>query len=176
MNTEYLSGRKRCVRCKEVRDLAMFSYCGRSANKLSYECRVCHRERHVIYYTRNKEKIREMAKTPEYRAKQKAYADKPESRRVNYNRHLKRKFGITIDKYELMFCRQNGACAICGKQNLDGKRLCVDHCHSTGRVRGLLCDVCNTTIGKIGESLDTINSMYDYIAYHRRMIGAAIEK
>jgi hypothetical protein len=55
------------------------------------------------------------------------------------------RYGITEEDYDEMSSSQNGKCAICEK---DPKRLVVDHCHSTGRVRGLLCDPCNAILGK----------------------------
>lgn len=61
---------------------------------------------------------------------------------------LQRKYGITAEEYADMVARQNGVCCICGKPP-QGKytRLSVDHCHKTGRVRGLLCNRCNRAIG-----------------------------
>ncbi|MGQ5576747.1 endonuclease VII domain-containing protein [Streptomyces sp. ECR3.8] len=61
-------------------------------------------------------------------------------------RHLKLRYGITIEQYEQMLASQRGGCAICGSFP-GGKRLAVDHCHVTGRVRALLCPQCNRSIG-----------------------------
>ena len=58
---------------------------------------------------------------------------------------LKKIYGISLDDYNAILARQNGACAIC-KQTTN-KTLCVDHCHATGVVRGLLCRKCNTGLG-----------------------------
>lgn len=62
-------------------------------------------------------------------------------RRYNY----KHKYGITVEDYDRMFAEQEGRCLICGTDVPGGhrKHLCVDHCHETGRVRGLLCNRCN---------------------------------
>src|SRR5262245_20190249 len=57
---------------------------------------------------------------------------------------FKRVYGISWADYETMFERQGGACAICQRTGLT---LCVDHCHLTGEVRGLLCIRCNSAIG-----------------------------
>ncbi len=64
------------------------------------------------------------------------------------NMILKKRYGITSADYDAMLTKQNGVCAICEKKseiNRNGK-LFVDHCHETGRVRGLLCDVCNRAV------------------------------
>ncbi len=74
-----------------------------------------------------------------------------------------KKFGISKLDYDRMFDQQNGVCAICLLPNKSGIRLSVDHDHNTGKVRGLLCHVCNMYLGRINESLDKINRMEDYL-------------
>jgi hypothetical protein len=73
-----------------------------------------------------------------------ARAKKARARATARRRHLLVTYGITQEQYDTMFEAQGGVCAICG-----GKRrylLAVDHCHKTGRVRGLLCKLCNGRI------------------------------
>lgn len=78
---------------------------------------------------------------------------------------LKKMFGITIDDFERMDAEQGGVCAICQKPPTGRqKNLCVDHCHTTGRVRGLLCDKCNRAIGLLDENPDTINRAVSYLS------------
>lgn len=67
-----------------------------------------------------------------------------EKRRI---RDLKKRYGITVEQYDLLLKSQKGVCAICGGNNLDEKRLSVDHDHNTGEVRGLLCNTCNRKLG-----------------------------
>ena len=69
------------------------------------------------------------------------------------NKMLLNKYGITLEQYNEMLDKQLHACAICKEpesQTNQGKvkRLAVDHCHKTGKVRGLLCQRCNTTLGR----------------------------
>jgi hypothetical protein len=85
-------------------------------------------------------------------------------------RHLVRAYGITEARYEEMFSEQSGLCAICRKAetHIDKvrgtpKSLAVDHCHRTGVVRDLLCWTCNSTLGKIGESVDLLRAMIGYL-------------
>lgn len=61
---------------------------------------------------------------------------------------LKRAYGITADDFDIMLEKQNNACAICFRKQGD-KHLHVDHCHDTGKVRGLLCHQCNWYLGTI---------------------------
>jgi hypothetical protein len=55
-----------------------------------------------------------------------------------------RRYGLSAADYNLMLARQDGVCAICKRS---GRKLCVDHCHATGKVRGLLCSNCNRGLG-----------------------------
>lgn len=79
----------------------------------------------------------------------------PSCNAKNYrNAHLKHRYGITLDEYDAMAEAQGGVCAVCGRPptakntraHWSGK-LCVDHCHDTNRVRGLLCNDCNLAVG-----------------------------
>lgn len=71
-------------------------------------------------------------------------------------RALLRKFGITKAEFDAILKRQNGGCAVCGTKVgmvRAGKRLrlCVDHCHKTGVVRGILCTSCNNGLGRFKD-------------------------
>ena len=59
----------------------------------------------------------------------------------------RRKYGITVERYEALLAEQNGLCAICNSPAKNGRRLSVDHDHETNEVRGLLCVSCNTGVG-----------------------------
>lgn len=79
------------------------------------------------------------------------------------NNHLKYTYGITIDDYNKIFNMQNGRCAICKKHQSNLERpLFVDHNHTTGKIRGLLCPNCNRLIGWI-ESYNLLSSVTEYI-------------
>lgn len=77
-----------------------------------------------------------------------------------------RKYGLTIADYDAMLSAQHGRCAICARTNSGdsrGHRYHVDHCHATGRVRGLLCSNCNLGIGKFGDSADRLERAAMYL-------------
>lgn len=65
------------------------------------------------------------------------------------NQNLKYLYGITLEEYNRLSIRQNGVCAVCGtfQPTKAHSRLCVDHDHDTGKVRGLLCSKCNIGLG-----------------------------
>jgi len=66
-----------------------------------------------------------------------------------HTRNLKRKFGLTAEKYQAKLHQQSHVCAIC--QQPDKRRLSVDHCHQTGQIRGLLCKKCNQFLWALEE-------------------------
>jgi hypothetical protein len=83
--------------------------------------------------------------------------------RRNYHKILKRIYGLTKEQYEALLLKQDGKCAICLGPPTKGKRLCVDHDHKTGLVRGLLCHDCNIAIGKFKESEEIVQRASLYL-------------
>jgi len=85
---------------------------------------------------------------------------------------LKAKYGITRDQYDAMLQEQDNSCAICGSSpdsqptyGKTGKRfeLHVDHCHDTGRVRGLLCNSCNSGLGRFKDDPVRLFNAIEYL-------------
>lgn len=88
----------------------------------------------------------------------------PEKRKTIKRRHDLKKYGITEEQYEDMVLHQLGVCAICEKEQKDNsRRLDIDHCHKTGKVRGLLCSKCNTALGLLNEELELFNKAVNYL-------------
>lgn len=91
-------------------------------------------------------------------------SEKPKSRsqRMQY---LKR-YGISEDEYRQMWNSQEGACAICGKDLslLDPRHRHIDHEHSTGRVRGILCSRCNRGLGFFEDNPDSLATAARYLS------------
>lgn len=70
---------------------------------------------------------------------------------------------MTLKQYDEMFEKQSGVCKICGDINKSGRRLCVDHDHKTGKIRGLLCCACNSLIGYAKDDLLILKSAINYL-------------
>jgi len=85
--------------------------------------------------------------------------------RASRNSDLKKNFGISIDEYERMEEAQGHACAIC-LQPPTGRytNLAVDHCHTTGKIRGLLCADCNRGIGLLKDDKDILQRAVKYVS------------
>jgi Recombination endonuclease VII len=77
--------------------------------------------------------------------------------------HLQRRYGISREEYAALLARQGGVCAICGKPA--EKTLCVDHCHSTGKIRGLLCRKCNFGLGCYAEDQAAMIATLAYLGH-----------
>jgi len=78
---------------------------------------------------------------------------------------LKHKYGITPDEVRAMLEKQNHVCAICGTTNFNNRGRCleVDHCHTTGRVRGMLCSGCNAAIGLMKDNPISLRAAAMYL-------------
>lgn len=85
---------------------------------------------------------------------------------------LKKNYGLTVEQYDKMVVDQGGLCAICGKTP-SGKRklLCVDHCHRSGQIRGLLCLSCNCGLGYFKDSVDLLKKAVVYLEKSEREEG-----
>jgi hypothetical protein len=73
------------------------------------------------------------------------------------------RYGTTARAVADMATRQEGCCAICGK----ARRLVVDHEHTSGRVRGLLCSRCNVGVGQFLDDVELLKSAIRYLEDHR---------
>lgn len=63
-------------------------------------------------------------------------------------------YGIPVDAYDALYVAQDGRCAICRRATGKTRRLAVDHDHATGKVRGLLCRVCNSMLGHARDDIE----------------------
>lgn len=120
----------------------------------------------------NAERREKRANNPERTALDNAR--RREHHRANPIKHrdtmLRNNYGITIDDYRRMYAEQNGNCAICGKHCPDhGKSgLVVDHCHTNGNVRKLLCAFCNKALGLFFDDTELLDKAKDYLNKHRK--------
>lgn len=117
----------------------------------------------ATHYQRNKEVYNERR-----RERRKQDPDKSRELQRQYARksRLKKLYGLTIDDAALMLQRQNNRCAICEVEFSETKKPVVDHCHSSGKVRELLCSPCNTALGHI-EKDSFFRKALEYIDKHK---------
>lgn len=133
------------------------------------EQREASRLRNLRYRENNREKVRKTAR--EWRRKNKNSAN--QAARKWYRRFperaknwsLMKNHGITIDDFNKMFEAQGGKCKICDRKM---KKSCVDHDHSTGRIRDLLCHSCNIALGLLQDSADVARKAAEYLTRHSK--------
>lgn len=125
----------------------------------------------MSYYHKNKERLKAYGKAHylKNRDSRLKYANeyrraKPEVKRKS----VLSKYGITPEEYERLFLAQGGVCAVCfeketAKRNGVVRRLAVDHDHTTGKVRGLLCSWCNLAIGYLRDDALRAHSVMVYL-------------
>jgi hypothetical protein len=149
-----------CKLCNLVKEKSKFQPQG-------YQCRECR--------TLNEQKRRQENTSPlteeqrqSRRNSAKEWREKNLEKSKFYARrtHIMRKFGLSMDEYNQMLKEQNGVCAICESVCATGNALAVDHNHSTGKIRKLLCKNCNTAIGLLKEDVVVIAKAIEYLKLH----------
>lgn len=95
---------------------------------------------------------------------QKHKIDNPNASKNNKSEKLKLRYGITYEQWESMREKENFSCMICGISEEEiGRKLDVDHCHISGKVRGVLCNLCNTALGHARDSIAILESAINYL-------------
>lgn len=161
---------KVCTRCKQDKPLDDFRRGRGYKNGIRSNCKDCDRLRLKEWRRTHPEQRK--AQTKRRNEKQKKYQSgfydpDPEKRAIyqlkSRDAHLRRKYGITLDEYNALHDAQGGVCAGCRRVAPNGKNLCLDHDHQTGRARGLLCDDCNSTLARALDSPATLRRLADYL-------------
>ena len=135
---------RRCSVCKDHKPVEVFPRLGGTrAHHRSSTCGACR-----VNYNRRRREV-----DPEH-----VYAIERRSK-------LKQQYGITPEKYDEMIASQGGGCAICGATEPGGrtKHFPVDHCHTTGAVRGLLCTKCNRGLGLFNDDAERMIRAANYL-------------
>jgi hypothetical protein len=77
--------------------------------------------------------------------------------------YFRQKYGLTLDERDAMLAAQGGVCAICEQVEHAKRGWAVDHCHQTGKVRGILCQACNLVLGHAGDDVSILQRMAVYL-------------
>jgi hypothetical protein len=156
---------KQCAKCEKTKPIQEFNL--RYTNSTSYQsrCKSCVVEDNRVYWLTNKKKMKKNYKN---------WTNKNPTHRKN-NR-LVSMYGITLDQYNQMVVVQNNKCAICkqpetvvDKTTDKTKELCVDHCHVTNKIRGLLCNSCNRGIGNLKDNPTVCRAASDYLIFYSNL-------
>lgn len=167
----------KCRTCKKQKPETDFGFWGDKGLRRRYceECKIYFKE----HARKNREHILEVRRfryhTDPTRSRAKYNAEDMRKKRADpkrklqlYANHLKRKYGVTLEQYKIMLEAQNNCCAICeinfSGDGVGSKKIvpCLDHCHRTNKVRGLLCRKCNLAISYI-ESFKFYDKAQEYL-------------
>ena len=185
---------KKCTKCGKVLPVDDFRVrSGRSGTRQSL-CRRCESKASCEYVKIHRAEItnkrREYQKQYKKDHKKHLNGIARKSRRKNPQRHkdygtkfrdsdfgrnsyLKRRYGITLEEFDNMKDNQDGKCAICGsisgKINKKNDRLTVDHDHSTGEVRGILCHKCNFGLGHFDDDIERLAMAIAYLKIYQQV-------
>lgn len=178
-----VDGKKPCSACRRLLPVSEFGKDSNTPTGLSYACRDCANTK-----TRNRRDA-EKAKDPDgFLARQRTTAQAwrdgatPELRKTRGRRQLFKARGVTAEWFEETLAAQGGVCAICrlpeSKLSSGGglKMLAIDHDHTTGKARGLICQQCNIGIGALQDSPDLIRRAVRYLLERKwESVGAGFE-
>ncbi len=143
-----------CRKCKVEKELSKFSF-----------------EKDIQQYRKTRKECRNIQMRP----KRLENIDNIRiSRKKAYDKHKDkilfrlqaRKFNLTYEELDLLYKSQENKCAICGQLSRTSRRLAVDHDHKTGKIRGLLCGLCNAAIGHFEERSDWLENAIQYLKEH----------
>lgn len=147
---------KRCTICGESKDFSHFYKSTRYKDGYGYRCKPCDAE------VRRRSRNGEGGKG---------------TRDGFRRRNLMERYGLTVEEYSDKLAEQDHKCAICGTDNPDGegqkpkkqaKSFAVDHDHANGKVRGLLCNLCNRALGFLQDNPTVVKAAWVYLDGHKQ--------
>ncbi len=151
---------KKCITCNEPKSLDCYYKHSGSKDGRRGECRSCTLRKAA-------EKLKGASiEFKEYRQRWRKEYNKSPARLQKLRDYNLAKYGMTAEDYESMLKEQEYKCKLCDSQHrpdVNRGGLYVDHCHKTGKIRGLLCKLCNSLIGFSRDSEGILRSAIDYL-------------
>jgi thiol-disulfide isomerase/thioredoxin len=131
----FQKGLKICSNCKEIKTIDNYNFYKKSAVGLASWCNTCRKEHRTLNIDKS------------------------------YIAVIKRKYGISEEEYIQILKKFDNKCGICSSTDSGGrsKRMSLDHCHKTGKIRGILCHSCNTGLGLLKDSTEILQKAIDYL-------------
>lgn len=129
---------KRCPDCSVVKPISEYNKSKSKPDGLQAYCKPCSRARNNAHNEKHRARVRHQ-------------------RRMAHN---KSRYGITPEEYEALLEKASAACMACGVRD---ERLCIDHSHKDGRVRGILCWRCNLALGYALDNPDVLVGLANYL-------------
>jgi hypothetical protein len=151
---------KICSTCSKNQTIESFYLDKKSKDGYSFWCKTCCKEYNRKRYETFTEEYK-LVKREKFKLWQKKNKEHCRFHQIKYN------YGLTKEQYLIILEKQNYTCDICpkeiGKEKKKNGRAVVDHCHKTGKIRGLLCDNCNRGLGSFQDSPKYLKKAVDYL-------------
>lgn len=177
---------KICTRCKTEKPITEFHNDKNRRDGKSYNCKPCGIELVKAWAQtpagkasakknkqgyrateRGREKSQQYNKRPDVKVKAAARAARRcrtvAGRCKSFDAELRRNYGIDVEDWARMYDAQDRKCASCGDAIDFSKTTHVDHCHRTGKVRGLVCQFCNIALGGAKDSVERLRALIRYL-------------
>ena len=169
---------RKCPKCETEKDDFEFGKNKNHRHGLDTYCKACRYAGNKAYRLANAEKVstyrkayyqehleEEKSRLKEYAKGHRRKTTAPEARKRREVR-LRKAYDLAPECYAEMLEQQGGVCALCGKTNKDGHALAVDHNHTTGNLRDLLCRKCNMGLGLFNEDIEVLTKTIEYLKKH----------
>ncbi len=144
---------KRCSTCGRIVPLGEFLRYPASKDGYGYKCAACRSSWKKKRYIKDRKRIL---------VQKKEYAKTEHGRKTTRKARLKKKYGITLEQHEVMYVSQDGRCLVC-LYAVPYSEIYTDHCHKTGKVRGLLCRKCNFMLGNAMDDPTVLKRAAKYL-------------
>lgn len=153
---------KTCTKCGEQKPLSEYHNSKKNKDKLNYWCKPCTKINKAEWYKSNINKVL-------IRSKQWALKNKEKRKLIARKSHLKIKYNMSLEDERKLINNQNNRCAICNNGIIvELNKFHIDHCHNSGKVRGILCNYCNTGLGMFQDSQEYLKSAVKYLKKHQK--------
>lgn len=162
-----------CNICEDEKPLNDFINRTGNIGGKGYECKVCYTDKAFLKRHNNSAEALE-----ERNSKRLLKNEFPQEYQSRHAVSAMRKRGVKITESEYVELRKApNICEICGEPNKSArkKNLSVDHCHDTGKIRGLLCDNCNRGLGLFGDNVDLLLKAAEYLTVHQVDISSILD-
>lgn len=154
---------KHCKKCNKEKEYTQFYKNNSNRDRLSSWCKECSNASQKERYINNKESISKKASI-------RYQKNKEEHKRKGKQWRYKKVYGISFEDFEQLKKDQNGKCYICEKQFIEGSvsdaKAVLDHCHTTGKIRKVLCNRCNSAMGWFEDNPVLLEKAADYLRKH----------
>ena len=151
-----------CYTCKKTKTLDNFHKDKKEARGVSYRCKDCAKKAAKDWRELNPERSREKVKELFLLNKEKYYTS-------HKDRELEKKYSLTREDYERLLHETGGQCRICFRVFGTGAytKPVIDHCHETGKTRGLICRQCNIGLGAFRDNTGALLNAIRYLEDHK---------